>query len=85
MFRKLKLKMSKRLGIQWKTSLSFLKRLLFPSTIFFVCHCMTGTGPDRVMVRAFASETGGAGSNSGRVIPKKLKMVPVATLLGAQH
>ena len=43
------------------------------------------TGPDSVMVRAFASETGGAGSNPGRVIPKTLKMVPVATLLGAQH
>ena len=43
------------------------------------------TGPDSVMVRAFASEAGGAGSNPGRVIPKTLKMVPVATLLGAQH
>ena len=41
--------------------------------------------PDSVMVRAFASEAGGAGSNPGRVIPKTLKMVPVATLLGAQH
>ena len=37
------------------------------------------------MVRAFASEAGGAGSNPDRVIPKTLKMVPVATLLGAQH
>ena len=43
------------------------------------------TGPDSVMVRAFASEAGGAGSNPGRVIPKTLKMVQVATLLGAQH
>ena len=43
------------------------------------------TGPDIVMVRAFASEAGGAGSNPGLVIPKTLKMVPVATLLGAQH
>ena len=25
------------------------------------------------------------GSNPGRAIPKPLKMVPVATLLGAQH
>ena len=25
------------------------------------------------------------GSNPGRAIPKELKMVPVATLLGAQH
>ena len=40
---------------------------------------------DSVMVRAFASEAEGAGSNPGRVIPKTLKMVPVATLLGAQH
>ena len=43
------------------------------------------TGPDSVMVRAFASEAGGAGSYPGRVIPKTLKMVPVATLLGVQH
>ena len=44
------------------------------------------TGSDSVMVRAFASEVGGAGSNPGPVnIPKTLKMVPVATLLGAQH
>ena len=42
-------------------------------------------GPDSVMVRAPASEAGGAGSNPGRVIPKTLKIVPVATLLGAQH
>ena len=42
-------------------------------------------GPESVMVGAFASEAGGAGSNPGRVIPKTLKMVPVATLLGAQH
>ena len=33
---------------------------------------------DSVMVRAFSSEAGGAGSNPGRVIPKTLKMVPVA-------
>ena len=33
------------------------------------------------MVRAFASEAGGAGSNLGRVIPKTLKMVPVAPCL----
>ena len=40
---------------------------------------------DNNLVRAFASEAGGAGSNPGRVTPKTLKMVPVATLLGAQH
>ena len=43
------------------------------------------TGPDSVMVRAFALEAGGAGSNPGRIRSKRLKMVPVATLLGAQH
>ena len=42
-------------------------------------------GPDSVMVRASASGAGGTGSNPGRVIPKTLKMVLVATLLGAQH
>ena len=44
-----------------------------------------GAMSESLMVRAFASEAGGAGSNPGRVIPKTLKMVPVATLLGAQH
>ena len=53
-----------------------------PSLIF---DKQNSYGPDSVMVRAFASEAGGAGSNPGRVIPKTLKMVPVATLLGAQH
>ena len=33
------------------------------------------TGPDSVMVRAFASEAGVAGSNPGRVIPKTLKII----------
>ena len=49
------------------------------------CHTIYVIDLDSVMVRAFASEAGGAGSNPGRVIPKTLKMVPVATLLGAQH
>ena len=55
--------------------------------VFFFCYRVSKlfTGPDSVMVRAFASEAGGAGSNQGRIIPKTLKMVPVATLLGAQH
>ena len=54
--------------------------------VFIICNSLYHlTGPDSVMVRAFASEAGGAGSNPGRVIPKTLKMVPVATLLGAQH
>ena len=39
------------------------------------------TGPDSVMVRAFASEARGAGSNPGCVILRTLTMVPVA----AQH
>ena len=50
-----------------------------------ICGLSIMTGPDSVMVRASASEVGGVGSNPGRVIPKTLKMVPVATLLGAQH
>ena len=54
-------------------------------TVFLVLVGVQPTGPDSVMVGAFASEAGGAGSNPGRVIPKTLKMVPVATLLGAQH
>ena len=55
-----------------------------PINLIFVTRNNTNC-PDSVMVRAFASEAGGAGSNPGRVIPKTLKMVPVAALLGAQH
>ena len=57
----------------------------FPDLCLLEPFSMVITGPDSVMVRAFASEAGGASSNPGRVIPKTLKMVPVATLLGAQH
>ena len=60
----------------------------YPSNCQMISHRpinFVDTGPDSVMVRASASEAGGAGSNPGRVIPKTLKMVPVATLLGAQH
>ena len=35
--------------------------------------------------RTHASGSGFVGSNSGRAIPKALKMVPVVTLLGAQY
>ena len=59
--------------------------LLYRCFRVFFSRNNTHTGPDSVMVTAFASEAGGAGSNPGRVIPKTLKMVPVATLLGAQH
>ena len=58
-----------------------MKKMWFSNS----CTSTEDPGPDSVMVRAFASEAGGAGSNPGRVIPKTLKMVPVATLLGAQH
>ena len=43
------------------------------------------TGPDSANGRASASGAGGVGSIPGRAIPKALIMVPVATLLGAQH
>ena len=62
---------------------SFYK--LHSYSIQCIIYVQSLTGPDSVMVRAFASEAGGAGSNPGRVIPKTLKMVPVAALLGAQH
>ena len=42
-------------------------------------------GPDSANGRASASGAGVVGSIPGRAIPKALKMVPVATLLGAQH
>ena len=65
------------------TSYLFLTALK-KSMVLFLCVPETH-GPDSVMVRAFASEVGGAGSNPGCVIPDTLIMVPVATLLGAQH
>ena len=43
------------------------------------------TGPDSANGRASTSEWEVVGSIPGRAIPKSLKMVPVATLLGAQH
>ena len=43
------------------------------------------TGLDSVMVRASASGTGGRGFDPGPHYTKDAKMVPVATLLGAQH
>ena len=53
--------------------------LFLDANKFIICP-----GPDSVMVRA-SRKREVAGSNPGRVIPKTLKMVPVATLLGAQH
>ena len=43
------------------------------------------TGPDKANGRASASGAGGHGFDPWPRIPKALKMVPVATLLGAQH
>ena len=43
------------------------------------------TGPDSVMVRASASGAGDRGFNNGPRQSNDVKMVPVATLLGAQH
>ena len=43
------------------------------------------TGPDSIMVRASASEAGGRGFDPGPRQTKDVKMVPVATLLCAQH
>ena len=43
------------------------------------------TGPNSANGRASASGARARGFDPGRAIPKALKMVPVATLLGAQH
>ena len=43
------------------------------------------TGPCGSVVEHPLREREVVGSNPGRAIPKALKMVPVATLLGAQH
>ena len=43
------------------------------------------TGPAGSVVEHPLQDREVVGSNPGRAIPKALKMVPVATLLGAQH
>ena len=43
------------------------------------------TGPCGSVVEHPLRDREFVGSNPGRAIPKALKMVPVATLLGAQH
>ena len=43
------------------------------------------TGPAGSVVEHPLRDREVVGSNPGRAIPKALKMVPVATLLGAQH
>ena len=48
---------------------------------FFTCD----TGPGGSVVEHPLREREVVGSNPGRAIPKALKLVPVATLLGAQH
>ena len=46
---------------------------------------LDGTGPDGANGRASASGAGGRGFESRPRHTKGVKMVPVATLLGAQH
>ena len=46
---------------------------------------MRQTGPCGSVVEHPLRDREVVGSNPGRAIPKALKMVPVATLLGAQH
>ena len=44
-----------------------------------------GTGPGGLVVEHLLRDRAVVGSNPGRAIPKALKVVPVATLLGTQH
>ena len=58
-----------------------------PLTLIFIgqmseCHL---TGSAGSVVEHPLRDREVVGSNPGRAIPKALKMVPVATLLGAQH
>ena len=46
---------------------------------------MLHTGPCGSVVEHQLWDREVVGSNTGRAIPKALKMVPVASLLGAQH
>ena len=48
-------------------------------------ECRDATGPAGSMVEHPLRDQEVVGSNPGRAIPKALKMVPVATWLGAQH
>ena len=61
-------------GFQWKSPLQF-----------FVMHHENKPAPIAQMVERPLREREVVGSIPGRAKPKALKMVPVATLLGAQH
>ena len=72
----------------------FVLRLNVPVNNFSVMsgrsHRFLGTtstfaGPAGSVVEHHFRDREVVGSNPGRAIPKALKMVPVATLLGAQH
>ena len=65
-----------------------LEHLLYQRTgeckLYYLYPSVTGLGS--AVVRASAYGTGGPGFNTrGRVIPKTLKMVVMASLLGAQE
>ena len=51
----------------------------------FLCFLSDFTGPAGSVVEHPLWDREVVGSIAGRAIPKALKMVPVATLLGAQH
>ena len=59
------------------------------SVLPFFLSCFSSapfhTGPPGSVVEHPLRDREVVGSNPGRAIPKALKMVPVATLLGAQH
>ena len=58
---------------------------LVPNTLHLRLYRLVTPVPTAQVVERLLREREVAGSKSGRAIPKAFKMVPVATLLGAQH
>ena len=66
----------------WSCDEHYINIFSFPCSLKFT---YTYTGPAGSVVEHPLRDREVVGSNPGRAIPKALKMVPVATLLVAQH
>ena len=66
--------------------LDLFDNIFIQLSYFVYClELLNQTGPAGSVVERPLRDREVVGSNPGRAIPKALKMVPVATLLGAQH
>ena len=72
-----------RLHCNFDSPYAYLPMAAQPSTLCLVSYLLIGPGGLVLEHPLWDREV--VGSNPGRAIPKALKMVPVAILLGAQH